>query len=424
MFVNALAVFPRNALYFVSLFLGGGPEVAVEDNRLKHRLIGATVLVALGVVFLPAWLDMRPAPGTRLEKSNIPVKPQWHFFASEKDEHQAIAPPPPPPVASVNAPTTPSPTAGAPAPAAGASAPTNPGGENQVASQAPSSAPSLPAVSPTPPAPPPTRTSVYTTKIGVGASLYSAFAKVNLGAAQVRELLRLGPSVKALEHVQTGRTLWIKTGPQQELAELIYYGPDHRVYAHVVRRGNHLQLADTASAARILHARESPEPSAREGEKRDLPPPPAANARHVAQEGDKRGGAPESQVTTRMSKNAHGAPTDPSANARPATPVKPVTVAKLPPRPLPAPTPKHTHTGAATAWVVQIASLNREENARVLQDSLSNKGFPVYLESLYEGGHKLWRVRVGPSTDRAEVDALRARLEREAHLPGQVLPYP
>ncbi len=403
----------------------------MEDNRLKHRLIGATVLVALGVVFLPVWMDMRPGPGTRLEKTNIPTKPQWHFFSSEKEEHQAVTPPP---TTTPNA--APNVGAGAVPPAAGASvtkpeasassSPTVPGSvpQNQAAPSAQTAQPS-PAS-----APPPARTSIYTTKIGNGASLYTVFAKANLGADQVRSLLRLGASTKNLSNIQAGRELWIKTGSERELVELIYYGPGHTIYTHVMRHGNRLQLADSASAVRVLTAQE-PQTQTKSAAKTEpsVPQPPAREGSSVA----KLPAHPAAVPLHPVAAPGHPAvlPVRPAAVPAQPVPAHPAVVSVRPAAaapPVAASAPPHAgsarRANTATAWVVQIVSLKREENARALQDSLRSKGFPVYLESLYDGANKQWRVRVGPSTDHAEIDALRVRLNHEAHLPGQVLPYP
>ena len=363
----------------------------MEENRLKHRLVGATVLVALGVVLLPVWLDMRPGPGTRLEKTNIPAKPQWHFFSSQKEEHPL---PPPQPIPNPSALVEDHATSGAPASVSQTAASTPPNPALSLASPPPT----LPATTQNPapvpvPTPPAAHTGVYNGKVGAGASLYAEFAKANLGADQVRAVLRLGEPTKTLEHIQKGLSLWIKSNAQKTLEELIYYGPEHKVYLHVIRHGNRLQLATSASAATALGTQASAQPQ----QPTKIAPPTPLVAKSML----------------------------PAAKPVPPTPLvlKPVPPTPLALKPVSAAT-QPARASAATAWVIQIVSLNREESARALQDSLRSKGFPVFLESLYDGTNKRWRVRVGPSTDHAEVDALRGRLEREAHLMGQVLPYP
>ncbi len=49
------------------------------DEGLKRRLIGATVLVSLAVIFLPMLLEDKPVVDTTLEESNIPPRPEGNF---------------------------------------------------------------------------------------------------------------------------------------------------------------------------------------------------------------------------------------------------------------------------------------------------------------------------------------------------------
>ncbi|CAK0758287.1 DedD protein [Gammaproteobacteria bacterium] len=395
----------------------------MEDNRLKHRLVGATVLVALGVVFFPLWLDMRPGPGTRLEKTNIPARPQWHFFKSEEAEHQAIVPP-----QQVTAPES--------SATADASVETPPAATPESSTPAEEQPPSVSAKAqpPPPPSSSPRSAGTYITGIKEGISLYGVFAKANLGADQVRALLRLGTPVKSLEALQSGRNLWIKAGPQKELQELIYYGPGHKVFAHVIRRGGHLQMADSASAIRTLTDQGDATAERVTPEVAERPAPAVTQARQpVAPPISRTTPAKPSTSPQEAARRSPPETVRPLAETRrtealPPTPplapvVRPQEPSYLPTHTAPLPPPSHP-SATAGAWVVQIASLKREESARALRDNLRSKGFPAFLESLYDGPNKQWRVRVGPSTERSEVDSLRTRLERDAHLPGQVLPYP
>lgn len=49
------------------------------DERLKHRLIGAAVLVSLGVIFIPMVLDNAGTGEDAIVSSNIPPKPSAQF---------------------------------------------------------------------------------------------------------------------------------------------------------------------------------------------------------------------------------------------------------------------------------------------------------------------------------------------------------
>jgi DedD protein len=67
---------------------------------------------------------------------------------------------------------------------------------------------------------------------------------------------------------------------------------------------------------------------------------------------------------------------------------------------------------AAVGWAVQVGSFTSVENARKLAADLAARGFPARVSSHDDGGTRLSRVRVGPVADRADAEALAARLER------------
>ncbi len=52
------------------------------DEGLKRRLVGATVLVSLVVIFLPMLLEPEPVVSTGIERSNIPPRPADAFSSS------------------------------------------------------------------------------------------------------------------------------------------------------------------------------------------------------------------------------------------------------------------------------------------------------------------------------------------------------
>jgi len=49
------------------------------DEGLKKRLIGATVLVSLVVIFVPMLLEKDPVVSTDMEENIIPEKPDTDF---------------------------------------------------------------------------------------------------------------------------------------------------------------------------------------------------------------------------------------------------------------------------------------------------------------------------------------------------------
>lgn len=60
---------------------------------------------------------------------------------------------------------------------------------------------------------------------------------------------------------------------------------------------------------------------------------------------------------------------------------------------------------------VQVGAFNDRDNARRMKARLEELGFrDVFLDRVLSGGHVLHRVRIGPTQDTAEADALTARL--------------
>jgi len=61
------------------------------DERLKHRLVGAAVLVSLGVIFIPMVLDNAGNDGDAIVSSNIPPKPAEQFSSRVVPVREPVA---------------------------------------------------------------------------------------------------------------------------------------------------------------------------------------------------------------------------------------------------------------------------------------------------------------------------------------------
>ncbi len=70
------------------------------DEGLKKRLIGATVLVSLVVIFVPMLLEKGPVVSTTIDETNIPPPPEGDFSSRvlplEEPAPAAAEPPPAP----------------------------------------------------------------------------------------------------------------------------------------------------------------------------------------------------------------------------------------------------------------------------------------------------------------------------------------
>jgi DedD protein len=124
--------------------------------------------------------------------------------------------------------------------------------------------------------------------------------------------------------------------------------------------------------------------------------------------------APAPQVAT--------APTNPmSANAPVQTAPAPAPAAVSPP----APAPRTAATAAAANqrgnFVVQLGTFASRENADRLVRDMTAKGFAAFVVPTTSSRGELYRVRVGPTRDRAAAEALAAQLKRVGQS-GSIVP--
>ena len=80
--------------------------------------------------------------------------------------------------------------------------------------------------------------------------------------------------------------------------------------------------------------------------------------------------------------------------------------------------------GRLTAWVIQVGSFNKAENANQLRDKLRNAGFPAYVESGNGSAPTLFRVRVGPELDQDRVRIQRDQISTKFSIKAIVVSYP
>jgi len=70
---------------------------------------------------------------------------------------------------------------------------------------------------------------------------------------------------------------------------------------------------------------------------------------------------------------------------------------------------------------VQVGAFESSEAAERLAESLTGKGYPVYVSPGTKAGNARWRVRVGPLATREEAEATAARLKKSQKLPTWIL---
>jgi DedD protein len=155
------------------------------------------------------------------------------------------------------------------------------------------------------------------------------------------------------------------------------------------------------------------------------PAPPATNPAPTSPVGaPAASGAappPPEVATTPSNAAAPGAaPSEPgdatSESPRSAAPVAnaPAPVPVAPPQAVPAQVPRGS-------FVVQLGSFGSRDNADRLVRDMSAKGFTAFVAPIKSGGRELYRVRVGPTRDRASAEALAAALKRVGQS-GSIVP--
>ncbi|TAL83032.1 MAG: SPOR domain-containing protein [Rhodanobacter sp.] len=81
----------------------------------------------------------------------------------------------------------------------------------------------------------------------------------------------------------------------------------------------------------------------------------------------------------------------------------------------------HTKAGG---WAVQLAAMSTEADAIALRDKLRADGFDAFVDSVQSGGKRLWRVRAGPQTRRADAQRVHDAIKAKLGIDGNVVSVP
>ncbi|MEF9418959.1 SPOR domain-containing protein [Xanthomonas citri] len=353
------------------------------DTALKQRLIGAIVLVALAVIFLPM-LVKGPAPSSGV--ADVPLEAPAAPANGEFETREL------PLVTPGNAP------AGGALGMAGAPAPVqnNPDAADLAA---PSSTPSAPEVA----------AGNYAVNFGA----YATSADADAVIARLKQAQLPGFSEKTQI---SGRPAWrVRVGPYADQAQ----AESARLQAVKVRSDVNAQVvtldANAGAPAPVASAPVSA-PAAKPGSSvaaasttaptktESLPPEPA---KAVA-------------AASKPAEVAKPAPTKPEVTkpepARPEVtkpePAKPVVTAPVAP------------AASAVGFAVQLGAFGRAEDADALRDRVRAAGFSAFVEQVRTDKGALNRVRVGPVANRADAEQLRAQVAAKVGISGMVRPHP
>ena len=354
------------------------------DFPLKQRLIGAAVLAALAIVFLPALLDgpdvkdpdaaevplaMPAAPDDKFETRELSLAapedtPAGGVLGMDTAPPAAANPPPVAPV-DPNAPlptvTTPSAT---PAPAT-TPAPT-PAATPNPAPVAPVPAPAAAAPAPVASAPPAAAPAPEPTKPVPPASVAGGNYALNVGTfTNLDNANALVARLRAAKLPVTAEAVRLNGGP-----------------AVRVRIGPYAERA-AAEAARLRTDAIA-----------------GGSSKVITLDGHALAAAPTPQ------------PAMPTTLPKPAAPA---------PKPV-APAP--TAAPVASGFAVQLAAPAEESAALGLRDRARAAGFTAFVQRVDTAAGARFRVRLGPTADRAAADALRDSASAKLGIAGNVVSHP
>ncbi|MFG3447006.1 SPOR domain-containing protein [Stenotrophomonas sp. NPDC047960] len=342
------------------------------DTPLKQRLIGAIVLVALAVIFLPM-LVKGPAPDSGV--ANVPITapdaPADGQFQTR--ELPLVAP-----------------TGGATGLQSGVST-TQP-------LQPDAAAPAEPAAAAD--ASPAVAAGNYAVSFGA----YGSQADANAVIAFLKKAQLPGFSEPATIN---GRQAWrVRVGPyadraQAEAARLEAVKVRNDVKAEVVTLDARPDTAGAAAPAPTPAAATAPAassaaaaPAAATVKTETLPPEPVAAKPAPKPEAPK----PEPKPAT--------------AKPEPATAAaKPVAVPAAP-------------AASSVGFAVQLGAFGQATEANALRDKVRAAGFSAFVEQVRTDKGTLNRVRVGPVANRAEAENLKAQVASKVGVAGMVRPHP
>lgn len=337
------------------------------DTPLKQRLIGAIVLVALAVIFLPM-LVKGPAPDSGV--ANVPISapaaPSDGQF--ETRELPLVAP-----------------TGGATGLQSGAST-TQPLADSAAVAADPAPVDTSPAVA----------AGNYAVSFGA----YATEADADRVIASLKSAQLAGFREPATIN---GRQAWrVRVGPYADRA-LAEAG---RLQAVKVRNDVKAEVitldarADTAVAA-------TPAATA---------PTPSASSAAAAPAGNtvKTESLPAEPVAAAKPEPK---PAAPKPEPKPAPAPKPETAVAAPAAPA-------APAASSVGFAVQLGAFGQAAEANALRDKVRAAGFSAFVEQVRTDKGTLNRVRVGPVANRADAENLKAQVAAKVGVAGMVRPHP
>jgi len=337
------------------------------DSALKQRLLGAAVLIALAIIFVPMFFSGTPpkTDGTTTQSLNIPPAPERNF----ETRNLSVDPPKPgatpapapsaPPVPTASGDKLATVDTGAPASFEAPDSATKPAPAAKPTT-ATASASTPPAPTPAPSTPPPAAPPAAPAVAADGRFLVNlgVYADAGHASALVDKMKKLGyPAFAEATEYQGKPAQRVRVGPYAE-----------RASAENVRLK--IKQIDAKLPSGIAQTADADKPVAADAKT-------AADAKPAAK------------------------PAAESAAAGPTLPAN-----------------------RAGAYVVQAGAFKAEDEANKLRDRLRNGGVAAFVEKSSDGETTFWKVRAGPYAERSGADAAVTTLKQKFQVAAIVKTQP
>jgi cell division septation protein DedD len=354
------------------------------DTGLKQRLIGAAVLIALAVIFLPM-LVKGPAPDSGVSDVSIKM-PDAPDGETETRELPLVMPGDVPKGGAVGMNATPVDRPGAQA---------LPGPEGAAAGTDPAA---TPTTDPSTALPATTAGGNYAVHFGAYASQKGAETVAALAvAAQL-------PAYTEATTINGKPAFRVRIGPYATRAD----AETARLKALEVR-------SDVPVRVIALDAEPAPA-AATAATPASVPAPTTVAATEPVKPATPRPAEPkpaEQKPAAPAPRPVASKPADAKpAETRPAEPVKPAAPKPAPP------------AAAKIGFAVQVGAFSDATEAGAMRERMRAAGFTAFTESVTTDQGKLTRVRVGPVLDRAAADQLKSQIQSKTGVDGIVRPHP
>ena len=349
------------------------------DNSVKQRLLGAAVLIALAIIFVPMFLS-GSGPKTSSETANLQAPPTPDRRFQERTLSLDLPP-----------------ADGSPAASTPTSTPEPAPNPNRITTVDTASVPRAEPVAESPSVVTPT----------VAAPIATAPESTQTPAAKP-ETAPVKEPVENLPGTAANGSFFVHLGD---------YGARKNATDLVatLKKAGYAAFTESSSfgGKPTLRVRVGPFANRADAE---------ANRLRISQTSVR---APASVVQNASdAKPREPAAPEPAASKSAAT--APVAGKPAAPKPEPsvnAPAPAPS-AGKAGGWVVQLNAFSDVDDANKLRDTVRDASFPAYVDKVTREGRTLWRVRVGPQADRSSAEAVQARLRERLKQDGVVVANP